>query len=98
MVEKTFKVKDVTGIHARPATILVQTASKFDCEVQLKYNGKLVNLKSIMGVLSLGITFGNEFDIVVDGKDEVEVLDQLQETLMREGLAELTNKIQVSLK
>ncbi|MDN3020067.1 phosphocarrier protein HPr [Paenibacillus sp. BSR1-1] len=97
MIEKTFKVKDATGIHARPSTILVQTASKFDSEVKLKYNGKSVNLKSIMGVLSLGITYGEEFDIVADGLDEVEALDQLQQTLTREGLADLTNTIQLSL-
>lgn len=53
MAQKQFKVIADTGIHARPATLLVQTASKFDSEIQLEYNGKQVNLKSIMGVMSL---------------------------------------------
>lgn len=40
MVQKQFTVIDETGIHARPATKLVQTASKFSSDVQLEYNGK----------------------------------------------------------
>lgn len=53
MAEKQFKVTADTGIHARPATLLVQTASKFDSDIQLQYKDKKVNLKSIMGVMSL---------------------------------------------
>lgn len=59
MVEKQFKVIAETGIHARPATVLVQTASKFEADIQLEYKGKKVNLKSIMGVMSLGIGQGS---------------------------------------
>ena len=44
MAEKTFTVTAETGIHARPATVLVQAASKFDADVNLEYNGKTVNL------------------------------------------------------
>ena len=50
MEQKSYVIIDETGIHARPATMLVQTASKFDSDIQLEYNGKKVNLKSIMGV------------------------------------------------
>lgn len=55
MMEKTFKVIDSTGIHARPAAVLVQTAGKFESEITIKFNAKTANLKSIMGVMSLGI-------------------------------------------
>lgn len=60
MTEKTFTIIEKTGIHARPATTLVQNASKFNSEVNLEYNGKKVNLKSIMGVMSLGIAHGDQ--------------------------------------
>ncbi len=53
MEQNSYVIIDETGIHARPATMLVQTASKFDSDIQLEYNGKKVNLKSIMGVMSL---------------------------------------------
>ncbi|WP_428908822.1 phosphocarrier protein HPr [Niallia sp. Krafla_26] len=88
MVEKNFNVIATTGIHARPATMLVQLASKFNSEISLEYKGKKVNLKSIMGVMSLGIGQGADIKIMVDGKDEVEALNALEETLIKEGLAE----------
>lgn len=52
---KDFHIVAETGIHARPATLLVQAASKFASDVTLSYQGKDVNLKSIMGVMSLGV-------------------------------------------
>ncbi|KAB7669334.1 phosphocarrier protein HPr [Bacillus sp. B1-b2] len=88
MLEKQFKVIADTGIHARPATLLVQAASKFDADIQLEYKDKKVNLKSIMGVMSLGIGQGAEIKIIADGSDEQEAINGLQETLNKEGLAE----------
>ncbi|WP_227395692.1 phosphocarrier protein HPr [Jeotgalibacillus aurantiacus] len=87
MAQKQFTVTAETGIHARPATILVQTASKFDSDIQLEYKGKKVNLKSIMGVMSLGVGQGAEIVIYADGSDEEEALASLEETLKKEGLA-----------
>jgi phosphocarrier protein HPr len=88
MVEKQFKVTAETGIHARPATLLVQTASKFDSEIYLEFKDKKVNLKSIMGVMSLGVGQGADIKISAEGSDEVEAVNSLEETLKKEGLAE----------
>jgi len=88
MIEKQFKVIAGTGIHARPATMLVQAAGKFDSEIHLEYKGKKVNLKSIMGVMSLGIGKGSDITITVDGKDEEAALNSIVETLHKEELAE----------
>ncbi|WP_102271637.1 phosphocarrier protein HPr [Cytobacillus massiliigabonensis] len=88
MVEKQFTVTADTGIHARPATLLVQIASKFNADIQLEYKAKTVNLKSIMGVMSLGIGQGGEIKISADGSDEQEAIAGIEETLKKEGLAE----------
>ncbi|MED4812495.1 phosphocarrier protein HPr [Bacillus atrophaeus] len=88
MAQKTFKVTADSGIHARPATVLVQTASKYDADVHLEYNGKTVNLKSIMGVMSLGIAKGAEITISASGADENDALNALEETMKSEGLGE----------
>lgn len=88
METKSFLVIDETGIHARPATILVQTATKFDSDIELEYNSKKVNLKSIMGVMSLGVGKGAEVTIYADGKDDVEAIEAISETLSNEGLTE----------
>lgn len=88
MAEKTFNITSDTGIHARPATLLVQTASKFDSDINLVYNGKTVNLKSIMGVMSLGIPKGATITISATGADENEALTAIEETIKKEGLGE----------
>jgi phosphocarrier protein HPr len=87
MVEKTFTIKDPSGIHARPATVLVQAASKFASEMKIEGNGRSVNLKSIMGVMSLGIGQGASIKISAEGSDEQAALNALEETLTKEGLA-----------
>ena len=87
MEKKEYHVIAETGIHARPATLLVQTASKYSSDIQLEYKGKSVNLKSIMGVMSLGVGKDADITIYVDGTDEAEALAALEETMKKEGLA-----------
>ena len=86
--KKSYVITDETGIHARPATMLVQTASKFDSDIQLEYNGKKVNLKSIMGVMSLGVGKDAEITIYADGSDETDAIQSITDVLSKEGLAE----------
>ncbi|MBD7936918.1 MULTISPECIES: phosphocarrier protein HPr [Cytobacillus] len=88
MIEKKFIVTSPTGIHARPATQLVQTASRFTSDIQLEYKERKVNLKSIMGVMALAAGKGAEITIIVDGNDEEAAIDQLATMLKEEGLAE----------
>lgn len=87
-MEKTFKVTADSGLHARPATVLVNTASKFAADINLEYNGKSVNLKSIMGVMSLGVPQDSEIKIIAEGSDATEALEAITETLKNEGLGE----------
>ena len=86
MEKKEFHVVAETGIHARPATLLVQTASKFNSDVNLEYKGKSVNLKSIMGVMSLGV--GSDVTITAEGADEADAMAAIVETMKKEGLSE----------
>jgi phosphocarrier protein len=88
MASKDFHIVAETGIHARPATLLVQTASKFTSEINLDYKGKSVNLKSIMGVMSLGVGQGSDVTISAEGGDADEALAAITETMTKEGLAE----------
>ncbi|QXE00782.1 phosphocarrier protein HPr [Terribacillus sp. DMT04] len=81
MQEKTFTVTSETGIHARPATLLVNKASQFNSEIGLTYKQKKVNLKSIMGVMSLGVSQGGEVLITIDGQDEEDAMAGIQEVL-----------------
>lgn len=88
MEKKEFHIIAETGIHARPATLLVQTASKFNSDVNLEYKGKSVNLKSIMGVMSLGVGQGSDVVISVEGSDEADAIAAITDTMKKEGLSE----------
>ncbi len=87
MAEKKFKVTAETGIHARPATQLVNKAGQYESEITLEYNGKSVNLKSIMGVMSLGVGQGADVTIKAEGPDADDAIKGLDE-IMKQGLAE----------
>ncbi|AID44702.1 phosphocarrier protein Hpr [Candidatus Arthromitus sp. SFB-mouse-Japan] len=71
------KISNNTGLHARPATLLVKKASSFACDVSVEANGKKVNAKSLIGILSLGATKDTEVTIITSGKDEVEAANEL---------------------
>ncbi|MHA8110041.1 phosphocarrier protein HPr [Lactobacillaceae bacterium Melli_B4] len=88
MEQRQFTIIAETGIHARPATLLVQTASKYDSDINLEYDGKKVNLKSIMGVMSLGVGQNANIIITADGADESEALNDIANTLKKEGLSD----------
>lgn len=84
MAEQTYKITAETGIHARPATQLVNKAGQFESEITLDYNGKSVNLKSIMGVMSLGVGQGAEVTIKAEGPDEQEAISALDEVIKKD--------------
>lgn len=79
MKEFKYTIKDAQGIHARPAGLLVKEAATFPCKVTLSGNGKSVDAKRILGVMSLGIKCGSEVTIQTDGDQEEEAATKLQE-------------------
>ncbi|MFT8317424.1 MAG: phosphocarrier protein HPr [Sporolactobacillus sp.] len=85
-MEKTFVVTDETGIHARPATVLVSEASKFESNVSIEYNGKKANLKSIMGVMALGIMQGAEFIVSAEGSDADDAVAAIEKVITSQGI------------
>ncbi|WP_242694599.1 phosphocarrier protein HPr [Pseudogracilibacillus auburnensis] len=88
MITKQFTITAEVGLHARPATQLVQEASRYSSHIELEYNEKKVNVKSIMGVMSLGIAQGATFSIIIDGHDEEEAMKGIEALFTNEGIAE----------
>ena len=74
-------VIDPVGLHARPATVAVNAASKFKSEVKITYKGRSVNMKSIMGVMSLGIPTQSDVTIYCEGEDEDVAVKTIEEVL-----------------
>lgn len=74
---REFIISNSQGIHARPATALVQKANEFKSEISITFEGRTADLKSIMGVLSLGVTHGSMISIRIEGIDEVEAFKEV---------------------
>ena len=75
MQEVKVVVIDPVGLHARPATVAVNAASKCKCKVSVSFKGRTVDMKSIMGVMSLGIPTQSEITLTCDGDDEENALN-----------------------
>ena len=81
MTEATLTIEKNTGIHARPASVFVQT-SKFKSKVQVKAKGKTADAKSILMLMSLGLAKGTEITIEADGPDEADAVAALKELIV----------------
>lgn len=82
MVSKEISVQNQVGLHARPATFFIQKANEFKSLVTIAKDERKVNAKSLLGVLSLGITKGTNIIITADGPDEQQALDELEELIL----------------
>lgn len=72
MIEETLTIENKLGIHARPASLLVQEATRFQSEIQIKKDGASADAKSIMSIMMLAASKGTEISLMVDGPDEQE--------------------------
>lgn len=77
MISKEVTVLNQVGLHARPATFFIQKANEFKSGIWVVKDERKVNAKSLLGVLSLGITRGTEITLVADGADEEEAITEL---------------------
>ena len=77
MYSKEVVVQNQVGLHARPATFFIQRANEFKAGIWIVNDERKVDAKSLLGVLSLGITRGTKITIVADGSDQEEAVDSL---------------------
>ena len=84
MYNKEATVVNQVGLHARPATFLIQKANEFKCSVWIEKDERKVNAKSLLGVLSLGIIQGESVNIIGDGPDEVAAVNTLCDLIASE--------------
>jgi len=76
-MEKIVKILNEQGLHARPASIFVKTASKFKCSVSIVHGTGVANAKSIINIMSLGLKKDEEIKIITEGTDEKEAMEAL---------------------
>ena len=80
-ISKEIVINNQYGLHARPATIFVQIANKFDSSVKLEKDGDVIDGKSIIAVLSLGATKGSHLHLILEGDDASQAFSELSEFL-----------------
>lgn len=81
MIEKSIKIQLNGGLEARPVAMLVQVASQHESSVYIMSEGRKVNAKSIMGMMSLALGTGESVTVIADGKDEQEAVQNIEEYL-----------------
>ena len=77
MLTKNIVVMNKAGLHAKPASLFVQTANEFSSEIYISKGSTRVNAKSIMGVMILAVSKGDEILLEVNGDDEKAAMDRL---------------------
>lgn len=87
MVEQVVTVINKTGIHARPAAVIVKTAKQYQSAVSFDINGTTFDAKNLMKIVAAGITHGTNVKIICDGSDEANAVKELKE-LFESGFGE----------
>lgn len=81
MTKKQIKIQLSSGLEARPVALLVQVASQFESSIYVETGDKKVNAKSIMGMMTLGLSSGEEISVAADGNDETEAIEKIEKYL-----------------
>ena len=81
MISRDVTIKNSVGLHARPATFFIQKANSYKSSIWVEKEDCRVNAKSLLGVLSLGISRGTEIKLIADGVDENNAIDGLAELI-----------------
>jgi len=81
IIKRRIKIKNAQGLHARPASVFVKIANKFEAEVTVKKGGESVNGKSIMGLMTLAANQGSTLEIEASGPDADKAMEELERFL-----------------
>ena len=87
MIEREVTVRNRAGLHTRPASMIVRTASKYESEIFLRRDNYEINGKSVIGVMTLAAEQGATITLVVEGDDEAAAADAIAE-LFEDGFGE----------
>ena len=81
MIRQSITIQLPSGLEARPVALLVQVASQYESSIYVESNEKKVNAKSIMGMMTLGLSAGEEVVVLADGNDEKEAIENIEKYL-----------------
>lgn len=79
MVKRDVIINNATGLHARPANLLVRESQRWKADIRIKKGEGLHDAKSIMNILTMGALKGDKLTLIVDGEDERDALNSIVE-------------------
>lgn len=85
-VKKRMKVKSKLGLHARPAAMFVETANKFLSKIRVRKDDLVVDGKSILNILMLGVECGDEILVEAEGEDAHQAIEALEEIVNKDDV------------
>lgn len=83
-MKRTVTLESTTGLHATLASKIVALAAKFDAHVEIEYENQVIDAKSILGLLSLAIPYGENLRIITSGNQAEEAMTELQKLLQKD--------------
>lgn len=81
MIRKLMTVQLASGLEARPVAVLVQVASQYESKIYVEIDNKKVNAKSIMGMMTLGLSTGESVVVSAEGTDEEAAIENIEKYL-----------------
>ena len=84
LLKRKLKILNPQGLHARPASLFVKIANKFESDVTVKKGSEAVNGKSIMGLMTLAANQGSELELEISGEDAEQAMKELTEFLLND--------------
>ena len=79
MISRDITIKNSVGLHTRPATFFIQKANSYKSSIWIQKDDRRISAKSLLGVLSMGISAGTTITGIADGPDEVDAINGLEE-------------------
>ena len=83
-MKQTITLQSTKGLHASLASKIVSLAGKYDAHVEIQYEDKVIDAKSILGLISLAIPFGENLTVISRGNQAEEAINDLQKLLSKE--------------
>ncbi len=81
MIKKPITIQIADGLEARPTELLVQVASQYESKIYVENGDKKVNAKSIMGMMTLGLSAGESVVVSAEGSDEIAAIENIEKYL-----------------
>ncbi|MCT4632496.1 MAG: HPr family phosphocarrier protein [Firmicutes bacterium] len=84
MVKREFEIQNETGLHARAAAVFVQVTNRFSSDIFIHKDTSVIDAKSIMGIIAMGVPYKTKITVTCEGMDEVQAMDAIEKLILED--------------